>query len=170
MTKTKTFNIFGVTYKTVQFPAVGSMEVMGRIGDMSPIDVLARTAAKANGQWVQLDTREAINEHVRDVINHLPPLTVLRGLTRVINDFSFAFARSWSGVKIPSRFKSDGAEPRTSNYTEPMIAQIIQEGMATLRELEEYYSLEDAFKMFDVIVAKSVNNSLAHEAAMKGKR
>ena len=171
MTKTKLFDIFGVHYRTVQFPAIGSMVIMGNIGMMHPIDVLCRTEAKRNGEWVRLDTREAINENVLDVIDHLPPLTVLRGLTRVINDFSFSFAREWNGVKIPSRFKiGNGPEPKSSHYTEPMIAQILSEGMATLRELEEYYSLEDAFKMFDVIVAKSVNASLAQEAAMKGKR
>ncbi|XAO36673.1 hypothetical protein WP1_034 [Pseudomonas phage WP1] len=34
-----------------------------------------------------------------------------------------------------------------------------------MRELEEYYSTQDAFKMIDIITAKSVNEALASEAS-----
>jgi hypothetical protein len=169
MTKTKYFDAFFVSYRTVQFPAISALDLMGRMYTSSPIEVLSRTAVKVGNEWVQLDNRAAINEHLRDATDSLPPILVLRGITQLINDFSFDFARDWSGVKIPARFKS-GADPKSSAYVPSMLSHIMQEGMATLRELEEYYSLEDAFKMFDVLVVKSVNTALAHEAATKGKR
>lgn len=168
MTKTKIFDIFGTHYKTVQFPAVGSLDLMGRMSYAHPMEVLSRTASMdKEGKWVALEDRASINQYVRDAAGVLPPILVLRGLTKVITEFSFGFAQGWKGIKIPPRFKS-GVEPRSSKYVDPVIGQILQEGMASLRELEEYYSLEDAFKMFDLIAVKGVNAALAHEAATKG--
>jgi len=171
MIKSKSFDAFGMSYRTAQFPAAGGMELMGHMIDMNPMDVLCRTEARGpDGAWTRLDNRDSVNEFVRDALGIMPPILVLRGLTKIVNDFSFGFAREWKGVKIPARFRTGPVDPKSSSYVDPMIAQILSEGMATLRELEEYYSLEDAFKMFDVIVAKSVNSALAHEVATKGKR
>ena len=167
MTKTKIFTAFGVQYRTTQFPALPALDMLGDV--KSPMDLLSRTAVKIDGEWMALDSREAINKLVIDRAFVLPPVTVLRGITRLISDYSFSFAREWSGVKIPSRFKTAG-EVKSSEHVSPMVSQIMQEGMATMRELEEYYSLEDAFKMFDVLVVKSVNSALSHEAASKGRR
>jgi hypothetical protein len=165
MTKTKMFDAFGVQYRVTQFSAVTCMTMLGK--DISPLEELSGTEVKGPMEWVRLDNREAINEYVVDKANILPPVLVLRGLVRLVHDFSFAFTKDWKGVKIPVRLQGDG-EIKNSTHVQPMMAQIMTEKMATLRELEEYYSLEDAFKMFDVIVAKSINTALAHEAA--GKR
>lgn len=166
MTKTKHFAAFGVDYRAVQFPAVPSLAMMSSLEELTPMELLSRTEVndKEGGGWVRLDDRNAINSYVKDALNILPPMLVLRGLISVVNEHSFAFAKEWRGVKIPSRFRAEG-EVKSSAYVAPMIASILQEKMATLRELEEYYSLEDAFKMFDVIVAKGVNTALAHESA-----
>lgn len=164
MTKTKIFDAFGVQYRVTQFPAVTCMAMLGTI--TSPVEELSRTEVKAQTGWVLLDNRAAINEYVVDKVNVLPPVIVLRGILRLVHDHSFAFTKEWKGIKIPLRLQGDG-EIKNSTHIQPMMAQILTEGMATLRELEEYYSLEDAFKMFDIIVAKSVNSALAHEAASK---
>lgn len=71
----------------------------------------------------------------------------------VVYDFSFGFLKTWKGVKVPRRFISD-AKSVSTEYTDPLISQLIQEDYASLRELEEYYSLEDAFRMFDIMTAK----------------
>ncbi len=164
MTKTKYFDIFGIHYRTVQFPAIPCLAALGH--DLPPDEALQRTEVKTEAGWVRLDNREAINAEVKDILGIMPPLLVLRGVMKVVHDFSFEFASQWRGQKIPSRFQSKG-EVRSSTYTQPMIAQILTENMATLRELEEYYSLEDAFKMFDVIVVRSINSALATEAATR---
>ncbi len=164
MTKTKPFDVFGIQYRVTQHPAVACMAMLGK--PTSPEDELSRTEVKAGTEWVPLDNREAINKYVVDKLNIIPPVLVLRGLMTLVHDFSFAFTKTWKGVKIPLRLQGDG-EIKSSTHIQPMMAQILTEGMATLRELEEYYSLEDAFKMFDIIVVKSLNSALAHEAASK---
>jgi len=169
MTNTRIFEVFGIKYRTRQFAAVPSLDMLSRIDDLHPMDALAQTEINVNGEWVPLTTREAINEHLRDGIMYLAPVIVMRGIVSLVTEYSFAFAKEWKGMKVPARFTTgqSSSEIRSSPHVNPMIANIIQEGMATLRELEEYYSLEDAFKMFDVLTAKSINSALAHEAATK---
>jgi len=168
--KTKTFVIFGKEYKTVQYAAVPALEIMANGHGMRPEEILRQTWAKDEiGHWVQLDAREPINAHVVDPTGIMPPRMALQALLKVVNDFSFGFVNGWQGVKIPRRF-TEGPAPRESQHADPVIATLFSENVASLRELEEYYSLEDAFKMFDVLVAKGVNAALANEAAMKSNK
>jgi hypothetical protein len=168
--KTKTFIIFGREYKTVQYAAVPALEIMANSHNMRPEEILRQTWAKdSDGHWVQLDAREPINAHVVGSSGTIPPRMVLQALLKAVNEFSFGFVSGWQGVKVPRRF-TEGSEPRESQHADPLIATLFSEHVASLRELEEYYSLEDAFKMFDVLVAKGVNAALANEAAMKSNR
>jgi hypothetical protein len=165
-TKTKHFDMFGVEYKTTQFPAIIALAVMENAEKIHPTENLRQTYAKEGDQWIALDSRYAINRLVVDKAFIIPPQLVLRAVLKAVNEFSFGFVNGWRGVKIPTRFTS-GSATRESKHVDPLIAQLLQEEVANLRELEEYYSLEDAFKMFDVMVAKGVNAALAQEEATK---
>ena len=48
-----------------------------------------------------------------------------------------------------------------------MIAQLIQAGKATLRELRECYSLKDLFDMWEVVHLEHYNNWLRNETLRK---
>lgn len=168
-TKTKTFDVFGVEYRTVQFPAIAALAVMENAERIHPTDNLRLTEVKHDGKWYALDSREAINKYVIDAAFILPPRLVLQAVLKIVNEFSFGFVNGWRGVKIPSKFIS-GVAPRESRHVDPLVAQLLQEDVASMRELEEYYSLEDAFKLFDVMVAKGVNAALAQEAAAKDSK
>jgi hypothetical protein len=169
-TKTKTFDLFGVTYRTTQFTAIRALAIMGD-PNTPPLVNLSQTQVYVQDRgWVAMDTRESVNEHVVDRMCVIPPRMALQKLLNKVNDYSFGFTMRWKGVKIPSRFRSGGEEAKQSSHVDPMIAQLLQEEVATLRELEEYYSLEDAFAMFDVMVAKGVNEAIANEAAAKKTR
>jgi hypothetical protein len=50
-----------------------------------------------------------------------------------------------------------------------MTGVIISQKLATIRELEEYYSYEDALNMIEVISVNSHNEWLAYEEAKRGK-
>jgi hypothetical protein len=49
-----------------------------------------------------------------------------------------------------------------------MTGVIISQKLATLRELEEYYSYEDALNMLEVISVNNCNEYLAYEDAKRG--
>lgn len=162
----KRFEAFGATYQTTQFAAVRGLQLMGVDGEVSPADLLSATQVLVGSDWIELDNRDAINIHVKDVVGVLPGLLVVKGLCSVVSEFNFSFLDSWKGIKVPGRFLSEGATVSTK-YSEPLVSSLIAGEVCSLRELEEYYSLEDAFKQFDILMAKGVNDALASEAASK---
>jgi hypothetical protein len=168
-TKSKQFDLFGVTYRTKQFAAIPALELMADPAT-HPTVVLRQTEVFVRpDSWLTLDKRDVINRCVVDEMHQLPPRMVLEALLKVVGEYSFGFANGWRGVKIPERFIS-GGKPKESRYVDPLVSQLLQDDVASLRELEEYYSLEDAFKMFDVMVAKGVNAAVANEEAMKASK
>lgn len=167
MIQIKTFDAFGIVYRTEQHAAVQGMELLGQ-ENAHPVDLLSKTEVQVENVWIKLDNTDSINKHVFDKADALPPRVVLSGLMNVVYSFNFGFLKQWKGVKIPSRFQEE-SESIDSIHTDPLIAALIQEQAATLRELEEYYSLEDAFRIFDVIMAKAVNAAYAQDAAMRRK-
>jgi len=170
-TKTKTFEMFGVTYRTRQFAAVRALELATDV-DSSPLAVLEFTDVLVGEDWVALDSRERVNQYVLDRADVLAPRIVLKALLKTVGDHSWSIARGWKGVRVPTRFTADGqgVATRESAYVDPVIAALLGADMARLRELEEYYSLEDALKMFDVMVAKGVSEAFANEHAQKGRK
>lgn len=165
MRKTKEFEVFGIVYECKQFPAVEAMEMVDCITILTPKELLKSVdVIKYDGTRVPLTTPEMIDREVKDCMNRLPPKVVLNAIMEIVKSHNFAFLQDWRGVTIPKRFLS-GAETVSSSYVEPVFAAIMNNGLATYKELEEYYSLHDAFIMFDAILTKTVNESYAHEAA-----
>lgn len=163
MIKTKEFEAFGKKYRTTQFPAVRALEIM-EMAVQNPVNVLERTEVNEKGAWIALNSAEAINACVLDDMGLVAPRLALNGILSLVGDFSFGFLRSWRGAKVPARFTS-GAQSVESKNIDPTIGTLTTEDMATMRELEEYYSLEDAFKMFDALIVKGINSALSQEAA-----
>jgi hypothetical protein len=164
--QTREFTAFGIAYRTKQFDAVSGMRFVDTRGADHPCRMLATTEAWHDGAWHSLATPENINRYVYDGARCVSPLMVLRGIVSVIREFNFSFIGTWKGVRVPSRFLTDVDGVASQNVL-PMISALIQQEAASLKELEEYYSLEDAFKMFDVMTSKGVNEALANERAMK---
>ena len=165
--KKRQFSAFGVQYKTEQFSAIRGMALMALPNDIHPCDMLSETSvATADGSWAALDNEEVINRYVLDAAEVIAPRLVLNAIMSLVGDFNFKFMHGWKGVKVPPRF-ADGAATVKSHNVDPIASQLIQDGVATLKELEDYYSLEDAFKMFDTIMVKGVNSALSHEASVK---
>lgn len=162
----KEFDAFGVNYRSKQYSAVYGLELMETPGDMDPFQVFTGTEVEHNGQWVPLSDRYTIDVHVVDLAGILSGFSVLRAVMGIVSIHNFGFLVDWRGVKVPNRFLDDAASVATAN-ARPLVAQLQAYGSASLKELEEYYSLEDAFKLFDINVAKGVNEALANEAAAR---
>lgn len=167
--KTKRFDMFGVAYRVKQFSAVGGFAFIDSKGSDHPCDMLAETEVLYLDKWLRLDNPAHINAGVFDCTRVIPPAAVLRGVVSIVRDFNFQFVKGWKGVKVPNRFVNESATT-ASDHAPQLISSLIQEGVATLKELEEYYSIEDAFVMFDVITSKGVNQAIANEDAMKANK
>jgi hypothetical protein len=166
MRQTKTFEMFGMHYKTTQFAACEAFAMMGRLRDLHPCEILANTSIIIASGDRRLADADAIDHLVKDSMGHIPPRIVLNALMAIVSEYNFDFLGGWKPVRVPPRFMSDAKSVESSN-ADPIVAQLVQENVATLKELEEYYSLKDAFQMFDILMAKGVNAALSHEAATK---
>lgn len=167
--KESDFDMFGINYRTKQFNAVYGLELMDSPVDMTPLQILCDTEVEFNGEWIKLNSAERINLYVKDLANLITPVSVLGSLMGIVSTLNFGFMIDWRGVKVPRQFMSDAKTVETVN-SKPLVAQLQQQGTASLRELEEYYSTEDAFKMFDVNVAKGVSEAYANMAAQRAAK
>ena len=167
MRKNKVIDLFGVTYEIHQFSAIDAFEMVDDISILTPLELLSECyVIKYDGSKVRLNSEKVISEEVKSIPNHLPPNLVLKVLMEAVKKHNFGFLSDWKGTKIPNRFLADAptVEP---NYLEPMVASLINNGLDSLKELEEYYSLRYAFAMFDGLIAKSLNEAYSNEAAIK---
>lgn len=165
MRKHKYFEVFGIVYETTQFSATDAFDMVDYLSIVTPKEMLRHTnVIKYDKSVVPLIDDETINKEVKDTIGRVAPNLVLRAVMEVVSEYNFGFLKDWKGVKIPGRFIANSTNVESS-YVEPIIANIVTNGLATLKELEEYYSLYDAFSLFDAMLVKTVNEAYAHEAA-----
>jgi hypothetical protein len=164
------FNTFGVNYRTKEFAAAEAFGLIDHLDTLPPIEMLKYTdVMDEEKNWRPLNNPDVINQYVRDVCGIIRPHEVLHGLMVLIGDYNFAFLSKWRPVKIPARFVSD-AEHVPLQGMHPIMSRLISEGMAKMNELQEYYSLEDAFSMYDIWANDGLNKALSSEASMKRAR
>ena len=157
------FEIFGLKYKTKQFSAIEGLSILDSLATIHPVILLRQSQIYLDGEWLDLNYQN-INDLVKDFSNAISPRLALKVVCAHVNDFNFGFLDSWKMIQVPARFLSNASTVKAEGI-EPIISTLVQEGVASIRELEEYYSLEDAYRMFDIIMSKSVNNLLGQEAA-----
>ncbi|MDR3449666.1 MAG: hypothetical protein P4M15_07980 [Alphaproteobacteria bacterium] len=124
------------------------------------------TEVESGGEWFKLDTEKAINDYVFDVHELMKPFAMLEEVTSTVKGINFSFLANWKGVKIPPKFISAAKSVQTA-YSAPIVSNLIQARQAKLKELEEYYSVEDAFKLFDVVLTNTVNKAYANDFAQQ---
>ncbi len=162
--KIKEIHLFGVIYSCKQFSAIEGMSIF-EMDSPHPCVILSNTHVKTNkGKWKSLSEADNVNKYVVDKMGVFTPLQVLNLLVELVRKENFGFLATWKGVKVPVRFLSDSKQVQ-SEYTTPMLSSLMNENKASLKELEEYYSLEDSFRMFDMLSMKNVNEALSNEAA-----
>ena len=167
MRKTSQFSIFGNNYRTHQFAAARGVEMLCEgSASANPVALLSGTEVLATEGWLELSGIGAINALVKDSLGLAASLVVLDALCAKVYEENFGFLASWKPVAIPKRFVSTIDFKIEEYKIDPVISTVVMAGQATIRELEEYYSTEDAFKMYDMIAVDSLNKALGSEAAM----
>jgi ribosomal protein S8 len=167
--ETKHFIVAGTHYRTKTYSAVFGLKILGEEDEANPVEVLKHTEVEREGEWSALVSAAALNEHLYDPFEIMTPFQVLEQVIGMVKDINFGFLATWKGAKIPNRFISQSDTIKTA-YSEPIISNLIQADKANLRDLEEYYSVHDAFKMFDIVIVSTVNKALAQEEAEKAAK
>ncbi len=176
MRKEFTFIVFGNNYRSKQFAAVNGVTLLcdKESADVGhPIAVLNETEVLTTDGWMPLRMPGAIDRYVTDAMGMVSPIVVLDVLCGRVYVDNFGFLNGWKPVNIPRRLVAAVDADMEETRMDPVISLVVMAGKATLRELEEYYSTEDVFKMYDMIAVDNLNKALGSEAAMaeaKSKR
>ncbi|HEM9000919.1 TPA: hypothetical protein U2T46_002993 [Burkholderia cenocepacia] len=167
---TKEIYMFGLTFRMKQHSAVSALQMM-KDERRDPLKCLAHTELRLIDKWVPLDTPDAINTFVREVTGHVAAHRVLRLLVAEAEWFSIGFLREWKGVTFPDHLTTDLSERQkqrsSTPHTDPAIAMLIVNNLASKEQLENYYSLQDAMEMCDVKAAAMLREAFVSEAARK---
>lgn len=166
MRKTAALNVYGVKYMAKQLAAADAFEWMTTPDDEESMMVILRSVSI---DGVPLDSAAVVNDKVRDPINVMRPRLVLKELLRIVGKFNFGFLDERKQVKVPTYLKSD-TEARLVEGESPIMGVLISENRASLRELEEYYSMEDAFRLYDIVFIDKLNAAEANHAAYKKRK
>jgi hypothetical protein len=164
--KLKEFNTFNLRFRTMQIGAVSAFAEVSREGMPDPMDVLPLIEVQVGEEWIRLDSREKVNRYVRESTGFIPAYTVLESILMGWLDVNTGFLKTWKPIRVPNYLRGD-TEVRQAAGIDPIVAAIINSGKASLRELEEYYSLEDAIRLFDVNMAANITSADAHYVATK---
>lgn len=156
------FELFGIKYRSTQFSAVEGFDILDGLSNVHPLVLLGKSEILLEGKWLAMDAQTT--NKVKDMSNALPPNYALKAVLSTVSNINFGFIDSWRRINVPSRFISDTTAVKADGVS-PIVAALVQAEVASLRELEEYYSLEDAYRMFDVVMAKAVNSLLGQEEA-----
>jgi hypothetical protein len=171
--KTINFELAHKDFKTTQFSAFHSYELLFGEETPYPSEILFDTYVKDTiGEWVRLDSRDAISRLVFHPEGIEPPLTTLLRLIHKVQGISCECMYGWEPIKTPRRFLS-GAEKVDSPRGMSMLSTLYIEKLASLHELQEFYSLEDALRMYDDFTVQNINKALQQEKSMadaKSKR
>lgn len=80
------------------------------------------------------------------------------------DELQLLFFSTWQSVRYP---RIDGGEIAWVDFKniDSLVGLVIAEGKATLKELQESYSLEDLFYLYEVIMVTKSNEWLAYKHA-----
>jgi hypothetical protein len=164
---TKEFESFGVRYRIKQMSAAAATAVfLARDADPEPLEALVGVdALDPNSGWIILNSAANVDTYVRDNRNIVQPRLALNGLIAVAFDFNCGFLKDRRRIRVPSYLRSN-AEMDDMGGEDPVLSTLVAEGKATLRELEEVYSLRDAFRIYDIFFRDRLEKAKAQHAAI----
>ncbi|SAK95409.1 hypothetical protein AWB78_05337 [Caballeronia calidae] len=165
MREQSSFNAFGVNYRTKHFAAYYAAQIFEKLDEIHPTELLALTEVKDGDSWVSLAAPSAIDRFVRDVCGVLRPHEALASIMGLVKQYNFGF--KVPQLYVSRRFRSKGEEPDDPDGENPILARLYMEGKASWRELQEWYSLEDAYRMHREWLKAKLKEAREIEAARK---
>ncbi|MEM5370274.1 hypothetical protein V4C53_30130 [Paraburkholderia azotifigens] len=163
------FDSFGVRYRMKQMAAADAFRVFINAQDLGPLDMMRDVSVKTDSGWVELFDESNLNTFVRDNKHIVQPREVLNGLISVVSEFNWGFLKHRQQLKVPSYLRGN-SEVKSVEGIDPVMGTLIAAGKATLIELETHYSLEDAFKIYDILCNDQINKAQAQYDAVQAAK
>lgn len=147
----------GRNYRLLVIPAVSARAFLDT-GLTNGLSCLHRFIEAQDGDvWTRLDTPGKIETLVES-------WEILAELEVKVYQLNYGFLESWKPATVPSGMLAKHRVAESSNV-DPIISAVVSSGFATYKELRDDYSLEEAFKLLDIMTVNKINEYRAMEAA-----
>ncbi|MNE25760.1 hypothetical protein D3C81_1425270 [compost metagenome] len=145
------------TYRIDKIPAIPAKELLSEklAADMSALRQYI--FVKDGRDWVALSDDTVVVELVEN-------WEVLTQLELTSYEQNYGFLAAWKTATVPASMAAKFVAAE-SKHSDPVVSALVSSGLATYKELREDYSLEEAFKLLDILTVKKINEHRAQEAA-----
>lgn len=155
--KNITVDIQGIQLQLEKIPAIPARQIVNGMNG-SP-DSLLPLRAYIRHCGLTLDNKE--------VAAKLPNWEILSLAESASYEYNFGFLASWKPHFVPAAMAVTKYTVAESKNVDPVVAALVTSGFATYLELRDSLSLEEAFKLMDVLTVKRINEFRSAESAKK---
>lgn len=149
--------IQGTPFKFELIPAIAARELLAKMeGDLSKLRPYI--AVEADGKWVKLNSDKLVEMYV-------PSWETLSLAEQEAYELNFGFLASWQPHHVPDEMKATKYAVAESKNVDPSVSALVSNGMATYLELRDSLSLEEMFKLLDILTVKRINEYRSQKAA-----
>lgn len=153
----KVESINGVAFRFTKIPAIAARDLLSELG--SELDVLRQyIEISTDDGWVVLDSPAAIVKHITD-------WELLTLIELFSYDYNFGFLSSWEPTPLPAKMRDSNYRVAESKNVDAAVSALVTSGMAEYEQLRDVYSLEESFKLLDILTVKKINEFRAAEAS-----
>lgn len=158
MKTTKIQIIDAYEFRFTKVPAIAARELLSAME--SDFDALRPyiEIATPNG-WIVLDNKAVIEKYITS-------WETLTSAELFAYDYNYGFLTGWKPTPLPAKME-EGSTYRIAETknVDAAVSALITNGMADYEQLRDSYSLEEAFKLLDVLTVKKINEFRAAEAS-----
>jgi len=157
MKTTKIHCIGGIKFRFTKIPAIPARELLS--GMEADFDVLRPfIEVSTTTGWIVLDSTATIEKH----ISSWETLTLAELYSY---DYNYGFLTGWKPTPLPAKMEESSYRVAETKNVDAAVAALITNNMANYEQLRDSYSLEEAFKLLDVLTVKKINEFRAAEAS-----
>lgn len=157
MKTTYVHSIDGLEFRFTKIPAIPARELLS--GMVADFDVLRPYVEIATAEgWIILDNKPAIEKYVKS-------WETLTAVELFAYEYNYGFLAKWKPTPLPAKMEESSYRVAETKNVDAAVAALITNGMANYEQLRDSYSLEEAFKLLDVLTVKKINEFRAAEAS-----
>lgn len=150
-------SIQGIQFKFELIPAIAARKLLAEMeGDLSLLR--PHIAVEVDGKWVELGGDKLIEMYV-------PSWEALSLAEQQAYELNFGFLAAWQPHHVPDEMKATKYAVAESKNVDPSVSALVSNGMATYIELRDSLSLEEMFKLLDILTVKRINEYRSQKAA-----
>ena len=147
----------GVTFRFTKIPAIAARELLAVLD--AELDALRRyIEVSTEDGWIALDSPAA-------VVKHIPDWELLTLIELFSYDYNFGFLASWEPTQLPAKMRESNYRVAETKNVDAAVTALVTSGMAEYEQLRDSYSLEESFKLLDILTVKKINEFRAAEAS-----